>query len=145
MQITRRRLKEIIKEEMDHLAETGDLEALTESEKMAFQIILEKLSPEQLQEMGLTRIDEEQPDAQQKKRHEKMHADYDKKIKDLKDQIDRAKKRQPPSGATKFQKDTFNRKKKELIAKLKAELEKAQQEKKALGHPDDPQAAGMRS
>ena len=56
MQTTRRRLKEIIKEEMDHLAETGDLEALTESEKMAFQIILEKLSPEQLQELGLKRI-----------------------------------------------------------------------------------------
>ncbi len=56
MQITRRRLKEIIKEEMDHLAETGDLEALTESEKMAFQIILEKLSPEQLKEMGLQKI-----------------------------------------------------------------------------------------
>ena len=56
MQITRRRLKEIIKEEMDQLAETGDLEALTESEKMAFQIILEKLSPEQLKEMGLQKI-----------------------------------------------------------------------------------------
>ena len=98
MQITRRRLKEIIKEEMDHLAETGDLEALTESEKMAFQIILEKLSPEELQEMGLTRIDE-QPDAQQKKRHKDMHADYDKKIKDLKDQIARLKK-QTPAGAS---------------------------------------------
>tara|TARA_B100000282_G_scaffold295877_1_gene276212 strand:- start:5658 stop:5828 length:171 start_codon:yes stop_codon:yes gene_type:complete len=56
MQITRRRLKEIIKEEMDHLAETGDLEALTESEKMAFQIILEKLSPKQLEELGLKRV-----------------------------------------------------------------------------------------
>ena len=56
MQITRRRLKEIIKEEMDHLAETGDLEALTESEKMAFQIILDKISPEQLKEMGLQKI-----------------------------------------------------------------------------------------
>ena len=56
MQITKRRLKEIIKEEMDHLAKTGDLEALTESEKMAFQIILEKLSPEQLEEMGLARV-----------------------------------------------------------------------------------------
>lgn len=56
MQITKRRLKEIIKEEMDHLAETGDLEGLTESEKMAFQIILEKLSPAQLEEMGLKRI-----------------------------------------------------------------------------------------
>ena len=56
MQITRRRLKEIIKEEMDQLAETGDLEAITESEKMAFEIILEKLSPEQLEELGLKRI-----------------------------------------------------------------------------------------
>jgi hypothetical protein len=53
MQITKRRLKEIIK---DHLAETGDLDGLTESEKMAFQIILEKLSPEQLEEMGLKKI-----------------------------------------------------------------------------------------
>jgi hypothetical protein len=51
MQITKRRLKEI-----NHLAETGDLDGLTESEKMAFQIILEKLSPEQLEEMGLKRI-----------------------------------------------------------------------------------------
>lgn len=56
MQITKRRLKEIIKEEMDHLAETGDFEALTESEKMAFQIILEKLSPEELQAMGLKKV-----------------------------------------------------------------------------------------
>jgi len=56
MQITKRRLKEIIKEEMDHLAETGDLEALTESEKMAFEIILEKLSPVELEELGLKRI-----------------------------------------------------------------------------------------
>ena len=140
MQITRRRLKEIIKEEMDHLAETGDLEALTESEKMAFQIILEKLSPEQLQEMGLTRIDEEQPDAQQKKRHEKMHANYDKKIKDLKAQIARLEK-QTPAGATAFQKNQIERR----IQKLKAKLKKAQEEKKDLGHRDDPQAAGMRS
>ena len=121
MQITRRRLKEIIKEEMDHLAETGDLEALTESEKMAFQIILEKLSPEQLQEMGLTRIDE-QPDAQQKKRHKDMHADYDKKIKDLKDQIARLKK-QTPAGATAFQKNQIKRR----IQKLEAKLKKAQE------------------
>ena len=56
MQITKRRLKEIIKEEMEHLAETGDINAITESEKMAFQIILEKLSPEQLEELGLKRI-----------------------------------------------------------------------------------------
>ena len=56
MQITKRRLKEIIKEEMEHLAETGDINAITESEKMAFQIILEKLSSEQLEEMGLARV-----------------------------------------------------------------------------------------
>lgn len=56
MQITKRRLKEIIKEEMEHLAETGDINALTESEKMAFQIILEKLTPAQLEEMGLKRV-----------------------------------------------------------------------------------------
>ena len=53
MDITKRRLKEIIKEEMDHLAETGDLSALTESEKQAFAIILEKLTPGQLSEFGL--------------------------------------------------------------------------------------------
>ena len=56
MQITKRRLKEIIKEEMEHLAESGDINAITESEKMAFQIILEKLSPNQLEELGLKRI-----------------------------------------------------------------------------------------
>jgi len=140
MQITRRRLKEIIKEEMDHLAETGDLEALTESEKMAFQIILEKLSPEELQEMGLTRIDE-QPDAQQKKRHKDMHADYDKKIKDLKDQIARLKQKVRSPGLTPFQANRL----KSNMAKLEAKLEKAQKEKKDLGHRDDPQAAGMRS
>jgi GTP-sensing pleiotropic transcriptional regulator CodY len=53
MQITKRRLKEIIKEEMDHLATTGDINSLTESEKLAFQIILEKLTPNQLEEFGL--------------------------------------------------------------------------------------------
>mgnify|MGYP001181139486 FL=1 len=56
MQITKRRLKEIIKEEMDHLATTGDINSLTESEKLAFEIILEKLSPEQLKDLGLQRI-----------------------------------------------------------------------------------------
>ena len=56
MQITKRRLKEIIKEEMEHLAESGDINAITESEKMAFQTILEKLSPNQLEELGLKRI-----------------------------------------------------------------------------------------
>ena len=140
MQITRRRLKEIIKEEMDHLAETGDLEALTESEKMAFQIILEKLSPEQLQEMGLTRIDE-QPATSQKKHHKKMHANYDKKIKDLKAQIDRLKQKIRSPGLTPFQANRLENNK----AKLEAKLKKAKEEKKDLGHRDDPQAAGMRS
>ena len=53
MEITKRRLKEIIKEEMDHLAETGDINALTDSEKRAFAIILEKLTHRQLSEFGL--------------------------------------------------------------------------------------------
>jgi len=53
---------------------------------MAFQIILEKLSPEQLQEMGLTRIDEQsdwlgldQPDSLENmsKREIKLLAKYD--------------------------------------------------------------------
>ena len=57
MQITKRRLKEIIKEEMDHLASTGELNSITESEKMAFEIILEKLTPIQLEELGLKRIE----------------------------------------------------------------------------------------
>ena len=56
MQITKRRLKEIIKEEMEHLSKTGDLNSLTESEKMAFEIILEKLTPKQLENLGLKRI-----------------------------------------------------------------------------------------
>ena len=56
MQITKRRLKEIIKEEMEHLSKTGDLNSVTESEKMAFETILEKLTPKQLQEMGLKRV-----------------------------------------------------------------------------------------
>ena len=56
MQITKRRLKEIIKEEMDHLAKTGDLESVTESERRAFAIILEKLTPKQLEVLGLKRI-----------------------------------------------------------------------------------------
>lgn len=56
MQITKRRLKEIIAEEMNHLASSGDITQITESEKMAFKIILEKLSPKQLEELGLKRI-----------------------------------------------------------------------------------------
>ena len=56
MELTKRRLKEIIAEEMSHLAETGDLSMITESEKKAFAIILEKLTPTQLQDLGLKRI-----------------------------------------------------------------------------------------
>ena len=50
------RLKEIIAEEMNHLSETGDLNMITEAEKKAFEIILEKLTPKQLEEMGLKRV-----------------------------------------------------------------------------------------
>jgi|TARA_B100001094_G_scaffold244499_1_gene240842 hypothetical protein len=53
MEITKRRLKQLISEEMNHLASTGDITALTESEKMVFEIILEKLTPKQLQDFGL--------------------------------------------------------------------------------------------
>ena len=56
MEITKRRLKEIIAEEMQHLAETGDLEMVSEAEKRAFEIILQKLSPEQLKDLGLKKI-----------------------------------------------------------------------------------------
>ena len=56
MELTKRRLKEIIAEEMNHLAETGDLNMITEAEKKAFAIILEKLTPKQLEEMGIRRI-----------------------------------------------------------------------------------------
>ena len=56
MELTKRRLKEIIAEEMNHLAETGDLNMITEAEKKAFEIILEKLTPKQLKELGLRRI-----------------------------------------------------------------------------------------
>jgi hypothetical protein len=56
MELTKRRLKEIIAEEMQHLADTGDLNMITEAEKKAFEIILEKLTPKQLEEMGLRRV-----------------------------------------------------------------------------------------
>lgn len=56
MELTKRRLKEIIAEEMNHLAETGDLNMITEAEKKAFEIILEKLTPKQLEDLGLRRI-----------------------------------------------------------------------------------------
>ena len=56
MEITKRRLKEIIAEEMSLLVETGDVDLITESEKRVFSIILEKLSTEQLKNLGLKRI-----------------------------------------------------------------------------------------
>ncbi len=56
MELTKRRLKEIIAEEMNHLAETGDLNMVTEAEKKAFAIILEKLTPNQLKELGIKKI-----------------------------------------------------------------------------------------
>lgn len=56
MEITKRRLKEIIAEEMQILMQTGDFSAVSESEKKAFAIILEKLTTEQLKELGLKRL-----------------------------------------------------------------------------------------
>ena len=56
MEITKRRLKEIIAEEMKHLAESGDLDMITESERRVFSMILEKLTPKQLEDLGLKRI-----------------------------------------------------------------------------------------
>ena len=56
MEITKRKLKEIIAEEMQHLADTGDLNMITEAEKKAFAIILEKLTQKQLEDLGLKRI-----------------------------------------------------------------------------------------
>ena len=56
MEITKRKLKQIIAEEMQHLADSGELNMITEAEKKAFAIILEKLTPKQLEELGLKRI-----------------------------------------------------------------------------------------
>jgi len=56
MEITKKRLKTLIKEEMLLLAETGDIKMISESERKAFQIILEKLTEEDLQLYGLRKI-----------------------------------------------------------------------------------------
>jgi len=56
MEITKGRLKQIIKEEMEMLASTGDVMVISESEKEVFKIILEKLSLEQLKQFGLKKI-----------------------------------------------------------------------------------------
>ena len=56
MEITKRRLKQMIKEEMDLLATTGDIQSITESEKRLFSLILKKLTHSQLEDLGLKRI-----------------------------------------------------------------------------------------
>tara|TARA_B100000214_G_C23396532_1_gene369633 strand:+ start:294 stop:467 length:174 start_codon:yes stop_codon:yes gene_type:complete len=56
MDITKKRLKEIIAEEMIILSESGNLEAVSESEKKAFALILEKLSQTELANFGIRRI-----------------------------------------------------------------------------------------
>ena len=53
MDITKRKLKKIIKEEMNILANSGDITLVSESEKEVFALILEKLTPEQLKAFGL--------------------------------------------------------------------------------------------
>ena len=56
MEITKKRLKEIIKEEMEFLAEDGNVRAITSSEKKLFEIILKKLDSSQLETFGIKRI-----------------------------------------------------------------------------------------
>ena len=56
MDITKKRLKEIIAEEMKILSESGDFNAVSESEKKAFALILEKLSQAELVKFGIRRI-----------------------------------------------------------------------------------------
>ena len=56
MEITKRKLKEIIKEEIEMLSLTGELRTLTESERKAFKMILSKLTSEELQDFGLEKI-----------------------------------------------------------------------------------------
>jgi len=53
VEITKRKLKQIIKEEMYCLAENGDISLITEAEKEAFEIILNKLTDRELKEYGL--------------------------------------------------------------------------------------------
>ena len=56
MQITKGRLKKIIKEEMELLSESGDITMISESEIQAFKIILNKLTESQLKEFGIKKI-----------------------------------------------------------------------------------------
>ncbi len=56
MEITKKRVKTLIKEEMLLLAESGDITLVSESERKAFEIILEKLTEEDLQKYGLRKM-----------------------------------------------------------------------------------------
>ena len=56
MELTKKRLKNIIKEEMLSLAETGDINLVSESERKVFKIILEKLSDDDLRQLGLRKL-----------------------------------------------------------------------------------------
>ena len=56
MDITKKRLKDLIKEEMLLLAETGEISLISESEKKAFEIILSKLTDDDLREFGLKKL-----------------------------------------------------------------------------------------
>ena len=53
MEITKKKLKEIIKEEMDLLSTVGDIHAPSISEMRMFQMILDRLSDEHLKNFGL--------------------------------------------------------------------------------------------
>ena len=56
MEITKRKLKQIIREEMQNLAETGDITMITEAEHRVFKVVLGKLSSKELEKYGLQRI-----------------------------------------------------------------------------------------
>ena len=56
MAITKKKLKQIIKEEIEVLSASGELRTITESEKKAFEMILNKLTPNQLASWGLKKI-----------------------------------------------------------------------------------------
>jgi len=53
MEITKKQLKNIIKEEMEILSRTGDIDSLTEVERRFFKELLERLSPQNLAEFGI--------------------------------------------------------------------------------------------
>jgi len=53
MEITKKQLKNIIKEEMEILSRTGDIDSLAEVERRFFKELLERLSPQNLAEFGI--------------------------------------------------------------------------------------------